>query len=773
MTADATQQFAAAMAARGIIPPSEIQADGQIHRCNVAGRNGVNDASYLLHIDGIPAGGFENWKDGLGWQNWKADIGRSITPAEEAALRAKVQEAQKVREAEQVKRRGEAREQACLIWAEAQPCAKHEYLERKSIKAHSTRLHQGKLVIPMHDIDGLLHSLQTIGPDGSKRFLPGGKKRGCFFMLGKPARIVCICEGYATGASIFEATGHAVAVAFDSGNLKHVAMALKEKYPAAKLLICADDDYQTEGNPGITHAREAAQAVGGIVAIPDFGENRPGEVTDFNDLHQHMGLGVVLNCIASAISRADGADVSSVQTNLSDDKIVANLASLNPLKYDRIRKSEAKRLDVRPETLDRVVAAARRNRTEDMGFQDIEKWPDPINPAQLLTNISETVSRFIVCEKEIANSVALWAAMTWFMDVVHVAPLAVITAPEKRCGKTQLLNMLSKLSYRPLSASSISPAALYRCIEAWKPTLLLDETDAFLKENEELRGVINSGHTRDSAYVIRTVGDDHTPKLFSTWGAKALSGIGHLSDTLMDRSIVFELRRKLGHESVERIRHAEPDLFVTLSRKLARFSDDHREAVRLSRPTLPEELNDRAQDNWEPLLAIADVVGNNWPALARNAAIKLSGTETESQSSTIGVELLSDIKDFFDERRTERVRSSDLIEWLCEDDEKPWATYNRGKPITARQMSKKLSGYGIKTNKTIRFNSDSFKGYKREFFLEAWSRYIPPKTQDSSVTIGHAVTTQYPCGFQRDRNKDATDGIGHNSINSIVTVEVD
>ncbi|MBK8318826.1 MAG: hypothetical protein IPL05_09715 [Betaproteobacteria bacterium] len=166
--------------------------------------------------------------------------------------------------------------------------------------------------------------------------------------------------------------------------------------------------------------------------------------------------------------------------------------------------------------------------------------------------------------------------MTWFMDVVQVAPLAVITAPEKRCGKSQLLFLLGRLVHRPMAASNITSAALFRAVDAWKPTLLVDEADAFMKDNEELRGLLNCGHTRDSAYIIRVVGDDHTPKRFNVWGAKALAGIGHLADTIIDRSIVLELRRKLPHEEVLRLRHAEPGLFDDLSAKLARFAIDTR-----------------------------------------------------------------------------------------------------------------------------------------------------------------------------------------------------
>lgn len=254
-------------------------------------------------------------------------------------------------------------------------------------------------------------------------------------------------------------------------------------------------------------------------------------------------------------------------------------------------------------------------------FAEIEPWGEPVPFGELLDNISATIQRYIVCDKGTADTAALWVVMTWVLDVVQVAPLAVITAPEKRCGKSQMLNVMGKMVYRPLQASNIKPAVLYRLIEVAQPALMLDETDTFMREDEELRGIINSGHTRESAFVFRCVGDDHTPTKFSTWGAKALSGIGKLPDTLMDRAVILQLRRKLPHEKVERLRYAEPQLFADITAKIKRCIEDNREAIRLCRPDLPEKLNDRAQDNWEPLLAIADVAGCGWSERARAAAL--------------------------------------------------------------------------------------------------------------------------------------------------------
>jgi putative DNA primase/helicase len=298
---NAIQQFRAALAGRGIVPPDEIEADGELHRADVEGKPNGKDAAYLLHLDGVPAGGFENHRDGIGWENWRADIGRKLNPAEEAVHGERIAAQAARRKAETEKRHAEAQERACLIWANADRAMTHPYLMAKGIKAHGARLifadaarrdaHNLSpeltgllLVIPMM-ADGKLQCLQFITADGVKRPLTGGKKRGCYFGIGKPDGTLCIAEGFATAASIHEATGYAVAVAFDAGNLLPVAQALRAKFPDIRLVLCADDDWQTEGNPGLSKAREAAAAVGGAVAVPDFtGLQRGEKDTDFNDL---------------------------------------------------------------------------------------------------------------------------------------------------------------------------------------------------------------------------------------------------------------------------------------------------------------------------------------------------------------------------------------------------------------------------------------------------------------------------------------------------------
>jgi putative DNA primase/helicase len=176
----------------------------------------------------------------------------------------------------------------------------------KGVGAYGLRVYKGALVVPIHDAASELRSLQFIGASGTKRFLKGGRVAGLFFLIGGAGKVICIAEGYATGASIHAATGYAVAVAFNAGNLGAVAAAVQESYPDAQLIPCADDDQATPDNPGLTHARDAARMVGALLAVPAFGADRPAGPSDFNDLQQAQGLQSVRDSIAAA--KAPGGD---------------------------------------------------------------------------------------------------------------------------------------------------------------------------------------------------------------------------------------------------------------------------------------------------------------------------------------------------------------------------------------------------------------------------------------------------------------------------------
>jgi hypothetical protein len=420
----------------------------------------------------------------------------------------------------------------------------------------------------------------------------------------------------------------------------------------------------------------------------------------------------------------DGAPVTNASGTTHDDAaVIAQLAALSKADYDRARTKAAKELGVRTATLDEMVAAARAARQEasNLPFVDVEPWDDAVDVAALLDEISETVRRYIVCEKEVADAAALWAAMTWVVDALQIAPLAVVTAPEKRCGKSELRRLMAKFVHRPLEADGMSASVLFRGFDLWKPTLLVDEYDTFVQDDEDLRGIFNAGHQRGGC-IWRCIGEDHEPKRFEVFGPKLLAGIGKLPGTMMDRAIIFELRRKLAHERVERLRYADSAAFDVLRRKLARFGQDHIETVRAARPSLPDALNDRQQDNWESLLAIADIAGRGWSEPARAAALKLSAGKEDAIS--MATELLADIREIFAEKKMNAIFSYQLVYALCRD-ERRWCTHNRGGNITAAQVARILKGYGIGP-KSMRIDLENAKGYAKEQFTDAWERYLPP-----------------------------------------------
>ena len=241
-----------------------------------------------------------------------------------------------------------------------------------------------------------------------------------------------------------------------------------------------------------------------------------------------------------------------------------------------------------------------RNEIQGSGldWQAPEPWPDSVSGSQLLNNISKTLKKYLVLPPEAADTIALWVLYTWTFDAFNVSPILAITSPTKRCGKTTVVTMLKELASRSVAASNITPAGLFRFVEQEKPTLIIDEADRFLLRREELRGILNSGHTRAAALVIRTSGDSYEPRSFSTWCPKAIAMIGRLDDTLQDRCIEIRMLRKMKNEKTAILRADRlPQEVEDYRRQAARWTEDKTEAIREAEPQIPEQLNSRAQDN--------------------------------------------------------------------------------------------------------------------------------------------------------------------------------
>ncbi len=435
-----------------------------------------------------------------------------------------------------------------------------------------------------------------------------------------------------------------------------------------------------------------------------------------------------LDTFEAACRVADG-NGASVDSHLSEPDEIARLAKLPKLEYDRQRDEAAARLGVRVATLDKIVREERS--VADDGAATLPHWkvepsPTPIEGAKLLDGLRQVFRRYIVLPKGADIALPLWVLHAWTFDAGEISPFIVLVSPVKRCGKTSVLILLYYLTPRSELASNISPSAIFRYIEEMRPTLLIDEADAFLKDNEELRGILNSGHTKAAANVIRNIeiNGEHKPRRFSTWAPKAIATIRSLADTLEDRAVIVQLQRKAPGAKVERLRRRDNEWFAALRSHAARWSADNAAHLADPDPQIPNALNDRAADNWRPLIAIADLAGGEWPQLARQACLTLSG---EAQEESLGVMLLADCRAAFGD--DDVIRSVDLVTRLSTDPERPWAEYNRGgKPITQRRVARLLGPFGIISETVDIRGLKSAKGYRRVHFEEAWAVYCPVKT---------------------------------------------
>ena len=324
----ALEQFKRAMAHAGLPPPDAICPDGAIHRFSTNGKKGDTSGWYVFHADGIPAGAFGDWRQGLE-QTWSSKERSAMSPEEWQAHQERMQAMKAQREAELAKKREESTQEAQQLWEQATPCTSHPYLTAKGVKSHGLREADGWLIVPLWNGSNL-QTIQRIPRNGGRKLFPAGAcYRGAYHAMGKPEGRIVVCEGYATGASIHEATGWAVACAMTVNNLLAVARALHAKYPTLQIVLAADDDWRTAGNPGVQAATEAAQAVGGLIAMPAFGADRPEGAKDFNDLHQLQGAEAVKACLEAAAA-PQSASEGEAKAEVASKVILTSAADLQP-----------------------------------------------------------------------------------------------------------------------------------------------------------------------------------------------------------------------------------------------------------------------------------------------------------------------------------------------------------------------------------------------------------------------------------------------------------
>jgi hypothetical protein len=359
-----------------------------------------------------------------------------------------------------------------------------------------------------------------------------------------------------------------------------------------------------------------------------------------------------------------------------------------------------------------------------------------IDGAALLDDLRAKLTRYVVLPSaQAADATALWVAATHAQAAWAHAPRMVIRAPERRCGKSRLLDVVEATSHNPLITVNASPAAVYRAIGSDNPpTLLIDEADTIFgakagEGNEDLRGLLNAGHQRNRP-AIRWDNNTRSLETIPTFAMAALAGIGAMPDTIEDRAVIVRMRRRAPGETVApyRVRRDGPPL-KTLSARLTDWLARHLDQLEAAEPVMP--LEDRAADTWEPLVAVADLAGGDWPARARHAAVVLTAEADDTDSASERVRLLADCRAAFGD--LDAIPTGTLLERLKTDPEAPWSSYGpNGSGLTAMKLGDLLREHDIRS-RNIRFPQPlaQAKGYTRADFTDAWSRYLPDPASDT------------------------------------------
>jgi hypothetical protein len=355
---------------------------------------------------------------------------------------------------------------------------------------------------------------------------------------------------------------------------------------------------------------------------------------------------------------------------------------------------------------------------------------DPASPgAVILARLRATLTRYVILPSaEAAVAVALWIAASHAQAAWQHAPRLVIRAPEKRCGKSRLLDIVEGTCHAPLITVNASPAAVYRAIGTdVPPTLLVDEADTIFggknaEANEDLRGLLNAGHQRNRP-AIRWDAGTRSLERIPTFAMAALAGIGAMPDTIEDRAVVVRMRRRAPGETVAPFRHRrDRPALAEVAAALAGWLGGHLAELERAEPVMP--LEDRAADTWEPLIAVADLAHGDWPELARHAAVALTADHDQAATVSDRIRLLADCRIAFGD--ADALPSTTLANRLRADPEAPWCEPPPG--ITPKRLATMLADYDIRSA-PIRFGEPigQVRGYYRADFTDAWARYCPPR----------------------------------------------
>lgn len=351
--------------------------------------------------------------------------------------------------------------------------------------------------------------------------------------------------------------------------------------------------------------------------------------------------------------------------------------------------------------------------------------------AALLDEVENEIRKYVFTSKPAIQAIALWIAHTWCFDAATVSPRLRLDSAVPGCGKTTVISVIQHLVKEPLPLSNVTAPVIYRVISQARPTLLMDEADTYLAKGE-LQGILNSGHNKSGAHVLRVDPKTGDVVKFSTWAPVVIAGLGRFTDPLESRCIRIMLQRRLPTEKLSHFVESAETLsaFRQLAERLERWASANVAALSAHSPAFPSELSNRDSDNWRAMFAIADFASPQWGERARLAAVHLTGAAADLHEAPLEL-LLADIRDVFEKANAPALPSKTIVDALKSLPDRPWSTWKSRLGLSANDLARFLRPLGIQSL-TIRSNGTTMKGYYRKSFEDAFLRYCPKQSESKA-----------------------------------------
>lgn len=736
----------------GLALPIDL-VPGRIVRFAGVGKSNGNKSGWAWISEDGQGGAFGDWASGVS-ESWHTQYDREISAAERAEQARRVHELRRIREEQERLRQADGAQRASAIWEQAIPAAEdHPYLQKKGIQHHGLRVDdEQRLIVPVM-ADGTLSSLQFIDRSGEKLFLPGGKARGgsfAFAALNDPDTLL-LCEGFATGASLYEATHFPVVAAFSAGNLTPVAEQLRQQFPTARLLVCGDNDLSGTGQRA---TREAADAVNGLTVIPE----ETGK--DWNDVWTHDGCEAVREAIIAVIRREE---TRTMETERLMDATPEKVATEPLARYQHLLEGPdpvpAPRLpqDYREGRLsigvmiegeayvicsNREILSCKEFGAVNHGLTNVRFSKEGIkrflqgeamNGVALMERLEAFSRRFVMMGEDLPALLAVWLIGTYSYMAFEYFPYLVLRSPEKRCGKSRTLDLISLLGFNAHQpTASPTEAQIFREPREDGGVQIYDELEGMTGDKERwgaVTSVFNVGFHRGSVVSrYRKTGQGQQKETFDTYGPRAIASISSLEATLEDRSIMVMMQRLLPGQQTERFSLRK------LDHEAQRLRDDLYIFALTTAPTIAElydgaefaglqGLDHRAVDLWEPVLSIAAVVdasgtSSNLTNRMVRLAERLGGDRNARSGDETIPAIIETLNDYLLIGSEARISTKDLVEKVRL--RLGWET------LTPKALANRLHPLGLRTDRW-REGGDLRRGYivKRDQIDDLVRRYTP------------------------------------------------